>query len=508
MARIAIGGFWHETNTFAPVKATLRDYEEPDAWPGLTRGPALLDVFGDVNIPIAGFISTMRHHDLAPLLWCSSSPSAHVEKHAYETIAAMLIEDLVAAHRAQPLDAIYLCLHGAMVAEHLEDGEGELLARIRAAVGDVPIVASLDLHANVTERMFDLADMLIVFRTYPHLDMNETGRKAAALLEQLLRDGRTRAKAFRKLPFLIPLTQQCTLVDPMRALYANVAAAERGAVESVSFACGFPPADMAECGPAILAYGTEAAAVDRAADALLASVLDDERKFAGKLWTPRDAVAHAIAQSNSARKPTILADTQDNPGAGANSDTVGILAELVRQNARGAVLGLLYDPLAADTAHRAGVGATIAMGIGSGSAMQGHTPQRGTYAVEALSDGRFLATGPFYGGNTMQLGKMAVLRVTAGPDGEPVGGGVRVVVASRKQQAADQAMFTHLGIVPAEQKILVLKSSVHFRADFQLLAEEVLVVAAPGPNLEDPASFPYRHLRRGVRLRPFGPIRQ
>lgn len=507
MARIAIGGFWHETNTFAPVKATLRDYEEPDAWPGLTRGPTLLDAFGDANIPIAGFIATMRHHVLVPLLWGSASPSAHVERHAYETIAGMLIEDLVAAHRAQPLDAIYLCLHGAMVAEHLEDGEGELLARIRAAVGDVPIVVSLDLHANVTERMFELADALIVFRTYPHLDMRETGIKAAHLLERMLADGKARAKAFRKLPFLIPLTQQCTLVDPMRALYAKVADAERGGVETASFACGFPPADMAECGPAILAYGTDAEAVVRAADDLLSTMLGDEGKFAGRLWSPRDAVAHAIAQSNSARKPMVLADTQDNPGAGANSDTVGILAELVQQDARGAVLGLLYDPQAAEAAHRAGIGGEVAMAIGSGSKMPGHAPFIGRFGVEALSDGTFAATGPFYGGSTMQLGKMAVLRVLAGPSGKPSGGGVRVVVASRKQQAADQAMFAHLGIVPAEQKILVLKSSVHFRADFQGLAEQVLVVAAPGPNLEDPASFPYTLLRRGVRLRPNGTAR-
>jgi microcystin degradation protein MlrC len=299
----------------------------------------------------------------------------------------------------------------------------------------------------------------------------------------------------RKIPFLIPLTFQCTLIEPAKSLYAGLAAREQNGVASVSFTSGFPLADIPECGPAVIACGEDAAAVTKAADDLARAVEAEESAFATKLWLPAEAVAHAIAAARTARRPIVLADTQDNPGAGANSDTVGVLAELARQGAEGAVFGLLYDPAAAEAAHRAGIGATLDRGIGAVSRMKGHAPFKAAFAVEALSDGTFEATGPFYAGNRLQLGKMAVLRI----------GGVRIVVSSRKQQLADQAMLSHLGIDPSQQKIIALKSSVHFRADFEPIAEEVLVVEAPGPNIADPKKLPYRHLRKGLRLGPLGP---
>ena len=494
MARIAVGGFHHETNTFAPTRAETEDFETPDAWPGLTEGAALFDVFRGLNIPISGFIDAAQAagHELVPLLWCSAGPSAQVRRDAYERVVGMILDRLKAAG---PVDAVYLCLHGAMVADHLDDGEGELLKRIRAAVGaKTPIVASLDFHANVTDTMVRNADAFASYRSYPHLDMAETGARVAALLDRRLK-AKSWSMVHRKVPFLIPLTFQCTLIEPAKSLYAGLAARETGGVASVSFTAGFPLADIPECGPAVIACGEDAAAVAKAADALARAVEQKESEFAGKLWQPAEAVAHAIAQAKTARKPIVLADTQDNPGAGANSDTVGVLEALVRQGAEGAVFGLLYDPAAADAAHKAGVGGKLECGIGAVSRMTGHAPFQGAFTVEALSDGSFEATGPFYAGNRLQLGRMAVLKTS----------GVLVVVSSRKQQLADQAMLSHLGIDPARQKIIALKSSVHFRADFELIAEEVLVVEAPGPNIADPQKLPYKHLRPGLRLGPLGP---
>ena len=176
MARIAIGGFEHETNTFAPSKATFEDFARPGAWPGLTRGPALLEAVSGINLPIAGFIEQARqaHHELLPLSWSQATPSAEVTEEAFERIVGQIIEDL---RGLRHLDAVYLDLHGAMVAEHVEDGEGEILARVRRVVGpDLPLVASLDLHANITPAMVELSDALVVFRTYPHVDMAKTGR--------------------------------------------------------------------------------------------------------------------------------------------------------------------------------------------------------------------------------------------------------------------------------------------------------------------------------------------
>jgi microcystin degradation protein MlrC len=174
--RIGIGGFLHETNTFAPFKATLADFERGGGWPGLMKGSGIVGGTRHVNVGISGFIAEAEVFGwrLLPAVWAAATPSAYVTENAYETVAAMIVEGLA---QAGPLDGIYLDLHGAMVPEHLDDGEGELLSRVRAAVGDgVPIIASLDLHANVTEAMLRHADMLIAFRTYPHVDMADTGR--------------------------------------------------------------------------------------------------------------------------------------------------------------------------------------------------------------------------------------------------------------------------------------------------------------------------------------------
>lgn len=507
MSRIAVAGFHHETNTFAPSKATFADFEAPDAWPGLLRGEALFDAFQTLNVPMTGALGALRQagHEIVPIAWASAGPSAHVAKDAYERIAGMIVDGLRQAGASAPLDGVYLDLHGAMVTEHLDDGEGELLARVRAVVADsVPVVASLDLHANVTGAMAARADALVAYRSYPHLDMAETGARAARHLSALLAEpAKPRARAFRKLDFLIPLTWQCSLVEPAKGLFAMLPRLESDGVSSISFTPGFPPVDIPECGPAVMAYGDDQGAVDVAADRLAAAIAGHEADFAGRLWTPEEAVAYAIAHTiplatagrEAGGGPIILADTQDNPGAGADSNTTGILEELIRQDARDAALGILADGESAAAAHAAGTGARVSLVLGGKSGQPGDAPVEAVFEVEALSDGAFDATGPFYAGSRMQLGPMALLRK----------GGVRIVVSSRKQQAADQAMFAHLGLDPAAQSILVLKSSVHFRADFQALAAEVLVVEAPGPNIADTARLPFTRLRPGLRVSPLGP---
>jgi microcystin degradation protein MlrC len=226
--------------------------------------------------------------------------------------------------------------------------------------------------------------------------------------------------------------------------------------------------------------------------ALAQEISQQEREFAGRIYTADEGVAEALRRS--ADRPIVLADTQDNPGAGGSSDTVGLLEALLRGGAERASLAVMWDPAAAEAAHRSGVGATLSIGLGGKSGAPGHQPFHGAFTIEALGDGRFVGTGPMYGGASMNLGPMALLRI----------GGVRVVTATRKVQAADQAIFRHLGVEPTRERILGLKSSVHFRADFAPIAEDILVVKAPGAMLADPADFPFARLRPGVRLRPMG----
>jgi microcystin degradation protein MlrC len=357
---------------------------------------------------------------------------------------------------------------------------------------------SLDLHCNFTRAMFELADAFVAYRTYPHVDMAETGARAAQLLDRMLRGGARLAGAWRGFDYLTGIPSQCSFMEPCKGIYADMAALERKHGTMLSFTPGFPMADFAECGMAVFGYGADTKKVELAVEGLRGRVADAEKDFALELHLPDDAVSRARRRGESGR-PVVLADTQDNPGAGGNGDTTGLLRALIQQRAEGAALGLLIDKVAAAKAHEAGQGATLAFSLGGKSRVPGDAPFEGEFTVEKLGDGKFTCTGPMFKGFRMTLGNMALLRSKSAP-------GVRVVIASRKVQAADQEMFRHVGIEPKRERILALKSSVHFRADFEPIAKEVLVVKAPGPALADPAEFRWTKLRKGVRLRPLGPI--
>ena len=495
MAVIAVGGMQHETNTFAPTKAGYAAFEQGGGWPAIQRGESLFGAVAGANIPAAGAIEALRAdgHSLVPLTWAAASPSAQVTDDAFERIAGDLVERLA---KTGPVDGVYLDLHGAMVTESHDDGEGELLRRVRETVGPrVPIVASLDLHANVTRAMVEHADALSIYRTYPHVDMAPTGARAAGLLGEMLASGYGFAKAHRQFDYLTGIPSQCTMIEPCASLYALLERVEQRTGVSLSFAPGFPMADFDECGMSVVAYGRDAKTTREALAELGGAVADAEPQFAMDLLAPDEAVQRAMARG-APGLPVVLADTQDNPGAGGNGDTTGLLSALLRQNATDAVIGLLVDPAAAKRAHEAGVGATIDFELGARSGLAGHLPVRGRFTVERLSEGRFTCTGPMFRNFRMSLGPMAVLRQA----------GVRVVLSTHKCQAADQQMFRHIGVDPVQQRIVALKSSVHFRADFQPIAREVLVVRSPGPALADPAEFPWRRLRPGIRLRPLGPV--
>src|SRR5882762_6032728 len=495
MTRIAVGGFLHETNTFAPTKATYADFVHGGGWPGMAVGAAVLRV-RNVNVGLAGFLEAAEANgwELVPTISCAATPCAHVTEDAFERIAKVMVDGIAAAG---PLDAVYLDLHGAMVTEHLDDGEGEILARVRKVIGkDLPLVASLDLHANVTPDMVEHADALIAYRTYPHVDMSDTGRAAAKHLALLLRARQRFAKAFRQLPFLIPISWQCTDDEPCRSIYRKLAALQSEAVPTLSFAPGFPAADFPDCGPSVFAYGRTQADADAAADAIMAIVVGHENDFGGRIFTPDEGVRHAMELATRAKKPIVIADTQDNPGAGGDSDTTGMLRALVRNNATKAAIGVIYDPQSARAAHAAGVGATVTLALGGKSGIAGDAPYKETFIVEKLSDGQFVAPGPYYGGRAMDMGPSAALRI----------GDVRVVVSSHKAQLADQSMYRYVGIEPTEQAILVNKSSVHFRADFEPTAEKLLICAAPGAMPADTAALPWTRLRPGVRIKPKGAV--
>lgn len=494
MARIAIGGFHHETNCFVPGVTDYDYFATHRDRPPLCRDEAIFEWLPGANFAMSRFLELMKDkHELVPTVWTSGGAGAIVSRDAFERIAGELVGTL---SRKMPVDAVYLDLHGACCSEDFEDGESELLRRVRATVGpDIPIVVSHDYHANVTPETAQLCDALYAYYTYPHVDRPGTGERAAEGLNIILERGMPPGKALRKPNFLIPLTYQCTMVEPSKTVVDASAEGVGGDVLSLAYLAGFPPSDQYWCGPSVVCHAYSQEAADRAADALTARIEALEPDFAVPELDPDAAVQEAMKIAAAAGKPVVIADTQDNPGAGGTCDTTGMLAALVRNKAQGAVLGILRDAEAATAAHAAGEGAEITVALGGKGGIPGDAPYEATFEVAKLGDGNFTCTGPNLGGRRMALGPMALLRI----------GGVSVVVASSRAQASDQEMFRHLGVEPADQKILVLKSTVHFRAHFQPIAETVLVALSPGGHISDPRQYPFTKLRPGVRLSPLGP---
>ncbi len=494
MARIAVGGFHHETNCFVPGTTDYDYFARHRDRPPLCRDEEIFDWLPGANFGLSRFLEVMGdRHEIVPTVWTSGGAGALVSRDAFERISGELVGTL---SRKLPVDAVYLDLHGASVTEDFEDGESELLRRVRAAVGpDVPIAVSHDYHANVTPETAQLCDALFGYLTYPHIDRPGTGERTARALDIILERGMPTGKALRKIPFLIPLTYQCTMVAPSKTIVDASVEAVGGDVLSLAYLAGFPPSDQHWCGPSVVCHAYSQEAADRAADELAALVERLEPEFAVPELDPDAAVQEAMKIAANASKPVIIADTQDNPGAGGTCDTTGMLAALVRNGAEGATLGIFLDPDAAKAAHAAGEGAEITVSLGGRGGIPGDTPYEVTVEVAKLGDGQFTCTGPNLGGRRMDIGPMALLRI----------GGTGIVTASMRAQAADQEMFRHLGVEPAEQKILVLKSTVHFRAHFEPIAERVLVALAPGGHISDTRQYAYQKLRPGIRLTPLGP---
>ena len=499
-ATIFVAGFHHETNTFAPSPADWAAFEQGAGYPKYSRGSAMLALLQNSSKPIAGFAKVARElgWTLLPSVWAGAMPSNRVTAEAFERIASEIVADLKIAVDSG-IDAIYLDLHGAAVAQSHDDAEGELMARIRAVVGNaMPIVASLDLHANVSTRMLRLASAMTAYRTYPHIDMRQTGERAAQMLARRLAPGAAqRITHAERVPFLLPLNAQCTLIKPASTVIELLEKLEAEGDVELNFSMGFSAADFDECGPVMFGHGPDAAAVKSAVHRLYEMVVSNRSAWAVDMLAPDAAVHKALTLAADAKGPVVIADTQDNPGAGADSNTTGMLHALLRAGAGKAhpgqvALGLLFDPAAAAAACAAGADATLTLTMGRAvptwSGADTDPPLTTSVRVRAVSDGVVALHGPMTAGATMRLGPSACVEVD----------GVLVLLSSGKAQMLDLDLYRYLGVEPAQMKLLVNKSSVHFRAAFAPIASHILVAKAPGPMAADPGDLPWRKLSPGT----------
>ncbi len=479
--------FQHESNTFSRVVADLAAFKGRYFYPA-EEGIAER---GDANTPLAGFLDIGRQAGwrIVHALSAGATPSGPVTKAAYETIAGIILARLEAEKHG--IHGILLGLHGAMVAEHSEDGEGELLERIRAIVGpDIPIGMTLDPHANVTERMARLADIIVAYKTYPHVDMRECGAQAAAILDRAMK-GEIRPVTLREsLPMLEEVTGGRTDIGPMVERIARARAYEQEPdVFAVSVNGGFGNADIREVGPTVLV--TCQGDLDRHRGVI--------RAIADDIWAKRhqpvtqffsvEDAARQAAEFDAAKGPLVIADYSDNPGGGAYGDATALLGALIAAGVKDACFGPLLDPQSVVLlqAHQPGDSVTLALG-GKTEPRFGGGPLTVTGTLQRLSDGDYIGDGPMMGGLKGSFGPSAVLRV----------GGIDILVITNVTQMLDLAQFRAFGIEPTTRRVVALKSMQHFRAAFEPIAGKVIVCDSGALCTPDLTKLPYSRVRRPI----------
>ncbi|MCY4589053.1 MAG: M81 family metallopeptidase [Alphaproteobacteria bacterium] len=486
--RILIAGFKHETNTFSSQPADLAAYEAR----GLHRGDALLWAYAGTRTEIAAYLDAAERYgwDIVIPISGNATPSGPVTTECFETIVGEVIE---AVARDGPFDAVLLALHGAMVTEEHEDGEGEMLRRVRAVVGaGVPIGVSLDLHANVTDVMAEHADILISYRTYPHVDSYETAQRVALRVAGMLDGTSGPTTTVARGEMLDGLDHgRTTSPGPMLdilALCDDIAAREEGILD-ISLNAGFPWADIHDAGPTVMVVGEgRDPRYRRIADRIVSEIWNRRRDVTVDPLTPRQAMDR-IAELGPGSAPVVVADFADNPGGGGYGDATGLLGAMLEARLERAAMTMMQDPVSVQACFEAGTGAEVALELGGRTDPAYGAPISVNARVEQLCEGQFRLEGP------MAKGVMS----TAGPSARISVGGVQVCLSTLRGQALDRQHFRHFGIEPDTMAVLAVKSAQHFRAAFAPIAREVLVVDdGRGLTSRNYRALTYRRLRRPV----------
>ena len=476
----------HETNTFSPVPTPLASFG-PD---GPTFGEAAYAQARGSRTALGAFIEAAegRGATLSVAVSATANPSGRVEASAYERLAGAIVDEVRSG-----CDAILLDLHGAMVSEGFDDGEGELLRRIRSIAPDTPLAVALDLHGNITPQMVDAADVIVGFKTYPHVDMFETGAHAARLLFDWI-DGAPRPHlAWAQPPLLSHTLRSATGEGAMRRAVERAQQLERDGLLAVTVFAGFSLADFRDAGVSVVAVGRTRDEAQSAADALARAIWQERDGFVYASEPLADSVARAHALlARAGGRPVLLLDHGDNVMSGGTCDTTDVLQECLRHGLSNIGVGPLCDPDAVAAAVVAGVGGTVDLALGNVRPLGlGSDPRprlRVRARVLALTDGRFRITGPIYTGETWAMGRTAVLEADA----------FTVVVTERPMEPLDLGVFTSTGVDPARFALLILKSRMYCRPSFMPIAGGLVECDSRGVTSSDYGLFRFERLRRPI----------
>ena len=483
--KILIARLNHETNTFSPVPTPLAAFDpkyDAHALAGFRGTRTAMGAFIDLAEAMGATMVT-------PVA-ASANPSGRVDAAAYDE----LTRRIVAA--APGCDAILLDLHGAMVAENSDDGEGDLLARVRAAAPGVPVGVALDLHGNITEKMVRHADVMVGFKTYPHIDMYETGAHAGRLLLQMLRGEGRYTVRWHALPLMSHTLRSTTLSGAMQQAVEAARAEEAAGVPAVSVFGGFSLADIPAPCVSVVVTGEASAEGQRAAQAAADRV-------AQGMWQAREgfiyeseplgaSLTRAKQMAAGASRPVLLLDHGDNCMSGGTCDTMDVLQAALDVGLDGIAVGPLCDPEAVATLTAAGVLQTVRLPLGNKRALTQIGIRKIPVVVEgvvrAVSDGSYTVSGPTYTGQRFSMGRTALLDI----------GAARIVVTEQPHEPWDVGVFTCVGIDPSAQRFLLLKSRMYCRPVFGPMAEGLIECASVGVTSSDYALFPFSKVARPV----------
>lgn len=482
--RLVLAMLKHETNTFSPVATDIARFA---AW-SLHRDEAVVANYEKTAMPIAAYLKLARDAgaEIATPIAAEAMPSGRLTAATYEELVAPILAAIEAG-----CDGAMLDLHGAMVCEHTDDGEGTLLERIRALRPGLPIAVTCDLHANLSETMVRNCTALIGYKTYPHVDMYEVAEKVGRVVLDTMAGRCKPVMAWGRLPLLSQTLRQGTDDMPMKGIQALATSLEgEPRILCATAFGGFPMADIpiAGNGAVVVADGDGAAAA-----AAAQRLLDESWAARTEFMHPHERLRTTVMRAKALNSaPIVLLDHADNVGSGGTSDVMTVISEVLRQDLQDVAVATVWDPAAVATMAKAGLGAQVTLPLGGCSDM----PSIGlagkslvvTGRVRHLADGRWRVAGPMYTGVEVNTGPTAVIEI----------GTVRIVVVSRHHEPWDVGIFTANGIDPTAQRFLLLKSRIHYRAGFAAMARATFTLDGEGVTTSDNGKLAYRRLSRPI----------
>ncbi|WP_404300919.1 M81 family metallopeptidase [Alicycliphilus denitrificans] len=481
--KVLIARLNHETNTFSPVPTPLAAFnpsygdEAYRANKGMrTAMAAFIDLAEDLGATLVTPVSA------------TANPSGPVHAPAYDELTRCIVE------AAPGCDAILLDLHGAMVAENSADGEGDLLARVRAAAPGVPLGVALDLHGNITEKMVHHADVMVGFKTYPHIDMYETGEHAGRLLLQMLRGEAHYCVCWHRLPLMSHTLRSTTLEGPMQGAVAAARTLEAQGLPAVTVFAGFALADIeAPCMSVVAtcrADGLDAA--QAAVDGLARQIWGRRDDYVYRSEPLADSLRRAQQLAADATRPVLLLDHGDNCMSGGTCDTMDVLQAALDLGLSDIAVGPLCDPEAVHTLAAAGMGAEVEIALGNKVALdhigRHKQPLRLRGTVRAVSDGSYTVTGPIYTGQLCHMGRSVCFDI----------GAAQIVVTEQTHEPWDLGVFHCVDIDPTQFRYLLLKSRMYCRPVFVPLSAGLVECDSPGVTTSDFGRFPFAKVNRPV----------